>query len=189
MTGKLPASSRKTPPCTQSPDNKKPYIVSSSHLASPGYEDVSAFEFALTVMNNAFQRWMTRASAVAGLPELSALDILVLHSINHRDREKSIADLMFTLNLSERHYLNYAMKKLDDLGLITRHRRGKEVYLKATLKGREYCTDYARVRSACLLDLLPEDMEHGGVALGEVARAMRVLTGFYEQAARSAASL
>ena len=140
-------------------------------------------------MNNAFQRWMTRASAVAGLPELSALDILILHSINHRDREKSIADLMFTLNLSERHYLNYAMKKLDDLGLIARHRRGKEVYLKATLKGREYCTDYARVRSACLLDLLPEDMEHGGVALGEVARAMRVLTGFYEQAARSAASL
>lgn len=189
MTEKTPASPRKARTRKHMPESEAPYIVSSSHLASPGYEDVSAFEFALTVVNNAFQRWMTRASAVAGLPELSALDVLVLHSINHRDREKSIADLMFTLNLSERHYLNYAMKKLEDLGLITRHRRGKEAYLKVTPKGRNYCTQYARVRSACLLDLLPADLEPGGVALGEVARAMRVLTGFYEQAARSAASL
>lgn len=189
MTRELPGSSRKAPVQNNTVESDKLYIVSSSHLASPGYEDVSAFEFALTVINNAFQRWMTRASAVAGLPELSALDVLVLHSINHRDREKSIADLMFTLNLSERHYLNYAMKKLDDLGLITRHRRGKEAYLKVTPKGSDYCAEYARVRSACLLDLLPADLEPGGVALGEVARAMRVLTGFYEQAARSASSL
>ncbi|GAA4487855.1 winged helix DNA-binding protein [Gluconacetobacter asukensis] len=168
---------------------ERAFIVSSSHLASPGNEDLSEFEFALTVVNHAFQRWVVRGMAAANLPDLSPLDALILHSVNHRHRQKSISDLMFTLNLSERHYLNYAMKKLDRLGLITRRRDGKEVFVGTTEKGRAVCEDYARIRKVCLLELIPPDRSPGGVKIGEVAKALRVLTGFYEQASRSASSL
>lgn len=165
------------------------FIISSSHLASPGNEDLSEFEFALTVVNHAFQRWVTHCMTAVGLPELSALDSLILHSINHRNREKSISDLMFTLNLSERHYLNYAMKKLEELELITRRRQGKEAFVATTQKGRKICGDYAELRKVCLLDLVPADRSAAGVAIGDIAKALRILTGFYEQASRSAASL
>ncbi|WP_246285772.1 MULTISPECIES: winged helix DNA-binding protein [Nguyenibacter] len=168
---------------------ERAFIVSSSHLASPGHEDLSEFEFALTVVNHAFQRWVVRGMAAAGLPDLSPLDALVLHSANHRHRQKSISDLMFTLNLSERHSLNYAMKKLDRLGLIARRRDGKEVFVGTTDKGRAVCEEYARIRRICLLELIPPDRSPGGSRIGDVAKALRVLTGFYEQASRSASSL
>jgi predicted MarR family transcription regulator len=178
-----------TAPAGAPPAEERAFIVSSSHLATPGNEDLSEFEFALTVVNHAFQRWVVRGMAVAGLPDLSPLDALILHSVHHRGRRKSISDLMFTLNLSERHYLNYAMKKLDALGLITRTRAGKEVFVSATEKGRRVCEDYARIRKACLLELVPSDRRAGGTAIAEVAKALRVLTGLYEQASRSAVSL
>ncbi|MBB2196631.1 winged helix DNA-binding protein [Gluconacetobacter dulcium] len=173
----------------QAAGTSRPFIVSSSHLATPGNEDLSEFEFALTVVNHAFQRWVTHCMTAVGLPELSALDSLILHSINHRHREKSISDLMFTLNLSERHYLNYAMKKLEELDLITRRRQGKEAFVATTEKGRTICGSYAELRKVCLLDLVPADRKAAAVPIGDIAKALRVLTGFYEQASRSAASL
>ncbi|AFW02591.1 transcriptional regulator [Gluconobacter oxydans] len=184
-------SSRKKdiPPAPDTTAIERAFIVSSSHLATPGNEDLSELEFALTVMNNAFQRWVQRCMAAVGLPELSVLDTLILHSINHRHREKSIPDLMFTLNLTERHPLNYSMKKLDELGLIERRKQGKEVFLHTTERGRQYCQDYARLRRVCLLELAPSDRKVGGVPISDVAKALRVLTGFYEQASRSAVSL
>ncbi|MFT8612104.1 MAG: winged helix DNA-binding protein [Gluconobacter oxydans] len=179
----------RTPVMPDVADMERAFIVSSSHLALPGNEDLSEFEFALTVVNHAFHRWMSRGMAAAGLPDLSALDTLILHSVTHRNREKSISDLMFTLNLSERHYLNYALKKLDEHGLIQRRRQGKEVFVSTTQKGREACMEYARLRRICLLEHIPQNREVGDVTIAEVAKALRVLTGFYEQAARSAASL
>ncbi|MBB2190273.1 winged helix DNA-binding protein [Gluconacetobacter azotocaptans] len=190
MTDVKTGKTRKlTPKAPDVAEMERAFIVSSSHLATPGNEDLSEFEFALTVVNHAFQRWVVRGMAAAGLPALSPLDALILHSINHRNREKSLSDLMFTLNLSERHYLNYAMKKLDDLGLVTRRRHGKEVFVSATEKGRGCCEEYARLRRFCLLELIPPDRMTAGVPIVDVAKALRVLTGFYEQASRSAASL
>jgi len=183
------ASPETAPPLPDIAEVERAFIVSSLHLTEPGHEGLSEFEFALTVVNHAFQRWVTRGMAAAGLPELSPLDALILHCIRHRHREKSIADVMFTLNLSERHYLNYAIKKLDGAGLITRRRQGKEVFLGATDKGRDACTEYARLRRFCLLELIPRDRKVAGLEIGDVAKALRVLTGFYEQASRSAASL
>jgi predicted MarR family transcription regulator len=63
-------------------------IVSSAHLASGQSQELSELEFGLIVAGNAFNRWMVRCMNAAGLPELSPLDILVLHSVNHRNRAK-----------------------------------------------------------------------------------------------------
>ncbi|WP_246789424.1 winged helix DNA-binding protein [Acetobacter nitrogenifigens] len=168
---------------------RRPFIVSSSHLATPGSEDLSEFEFSLTVANNAFQHWIVRCMAAAGLPDLSAIETLILHHVNHRAKEKSIPDLMFALNISERHYLNYAMKKLDARGLIERRKQGKEVFVRTSAAGAGYCAEYARLRNVCLLELVPDDRRVGGTVIAEVAKALRILNGFYEQASRSVSSL
>ena len=61
-------------------------VVSSAHLASGSFAEVSELEFGLTLAGNAFHRWMVRAISMAGYPELGALDVLVLHSVYHRER-------------------------------------------------------------------------------------------------------
>ena len=53
-------------------------IVSSAHLADNAAPELSELEFALTIANNAFQRWIVRGTTAAGRPELGALDVLVI---------------------------------------------------------------------------------------------------------------
>ena len=45
-------------------------IISSSHLVSEKAVELSEFEFGLIIANNAFERWMTRCMAAAGVPDL-----------------------------------------------------------------------------------------------------------------------
>src|ERR1044072_4568570 len=54
-------------------------IVSSAHLASGLMPSLSELEFGLILLGNAFNRWMVRCAAAAGVADLSALEVLVLH--------------------------------------------------------------------------------------------------------------
>ena len=49
-------------------DNARPLgpVVSSAHLADSGLPELSEMEFALTMANHAFQRWMVRCMTAAG---------------------------------------------------------------------------------------------------------------------------
>ena len=67
-------------------------IVSSSHLVSPRSVEASEFEFGMIVAWNAFSRWMVRCMQAAGVPDLTVTDVLVLHHVNHRARNKKLAD-------------------------------------------------------------------------------------------------
>ena len=168
--------------------SKKTSIVSSAHLAGPGAEGLSAFEYGLIVASGAFQRWTVRCMAAAGLNDLSHLDVLVLHSVNHRDRDKRAADICFVLDIEDTHTVTYALKKLVRMGLVERERRGKESFFSASKTGRKACETYAEVRETCLLEALSvlglknEDLE-------DAAGRLRALSGLYDQAARAAASL
>ena len=53
-------------------------VVSSAHLASSGMPELSEMEFALTMANHAFQRWMSRCMTAAGMPGLAPLEVLEL---------------------------------------------------------------------------------------------------------------
>src|SRR5260221_4642430 len=86
--------------------NEREYIVSSVHLASPGAEELSEFEYGLIISWNGFQRWMVRAMSAAGMPDFAALDVLVMHSIYHRGRPKRLADLCLVLNIENTHLVN-----------------------------------------------------------------------------------
>lgn len=167
--------------------SKRDYIVSSAHLADPGAEELSEFEFGLILAHNAFERWVVRCMAAAGYPDLSKIDILVLHSIHHRGRPKRLADLCFVLNIEDSHVVNYALRKLTQLDLIARARPGKEVFYATTATGDEACARYRDVRQACLLAVPTPPV--GGTGLGETAGLLRALSGLYDQAARAATSL
>ena len=162
-------------------------IVSSSHLSGRAAE-LSELEFGLIVAGNAFNRWMVRCMNVAGLPDLSPLDILVLHSVNHRGRSKKSADICLVLNVEDTHTVTYALKKLVKHEVINSERRGKETLYSITEKGERLCQTYAEIRENCLVDSL-RTLGFSNTDLGSIASFLRGISGLYDQAARSAASL
>lgn len=173
---------------TASNHHKVGPIVSSAHLAAGRATELSELEFGLIVAGNAFNRWMVRCMNAAGLPELSPLDVLVLHSVNHRNRAKKSADICLVLNIEDSHTVTYSLKKLVKHGLVVSEKRGKETYYSVTEKGNSLCLHYSEIRENCLVDSL-RTLGFSGNDLGEVASFLRGISGLYDQAARSAASL
>ncbi len=169
-------------------------ILSSAHLAAGELPHLSEFEFGLIVSGNAFGRWVVRCMGAAGGPELTLTDSLVLHHVHHRDRSKRLADICFTLNYEDTHVVNYALKKLIGLGLLSSEKLGKEVAYATTPAGRTLLERYREVRERCLL---PGVSGGSGIScgsadpdeLGRIAQELRRLSGVYDQAARAAASL
>lgn len=176
-------------PGTPPPDGEARHrIVSSSHLVSDRAAELSEFEFGLIVSWHAFSRWMIRCMAATGLEDLNALDVLVLHTCNHRKREKRLADICFTLNVEDTHTVSYSLKKLEKLFLVEKAKRGKEVWFTTTDKGSWACAGYRHVREACLVETF-ETMGLDTKSIGELAGKLRALSGLYGQAARAATVL
>lgn len=164
-------------------------IVSSSHLAATdvGWQ-MSELEYAMTMSYNAFSRWMTHCMSAVGYKDFNPLDILILHNINHRAKEKRLSDITFMLNIEDTHTVNYAVKKLVKAELVSGKKTGKEMFYRTTAKGQEVCEEYGNVRNTCLLEAaktIDRDFEE----ISHVARVMRGMSGLYDQASRSAASL
>ena len=113
----------------------KSRIVSSSHLVAEDAAETSELEYGLFVATNAFNRWIVRCMTASGLPDLGPLDVMVLHTINHRDRPKKLADICFTLNIEDTHTVNYALKKLLKQGVVKADRQRKERLYQASAAG------------------------------------------------------
>ncbi|GGK27354.1 winged helix DNA-binding protein [Salinarimonas ramus] len=163
-------------------------VVSSAHLAETGLPALSEFEFGLILAGHAFQRWMTRCMSAAGVPDLSALDVLVLHTVNHRGRPKKLADICLVLSVEDTHLVSYGVKKLEAAGLVASGRAGKEKTVEITERGRAVCLRYREIRDALLTKPLSATTLDEG-RLSEIAAMLRGLSGHYDQATRAAASL
>jgi predicted MarR family transcription regulator len=150
--------------------------------------ELSEFEFGLIIAVNAFNRWAVRCMSAAGMKDMTITDVLVLHHINHRAREKKLADIAFILNIEDTHIVNYSLKKLHSLGLVQSERRGKEVLYSTNEAGEAVCKRYFEIREEVLVSTLSQDGKET-VELAELARFMRILSGLYDQAARSATSM
>jgi len=175
------------------PDHPRPRtrprtrIVSSAHLAAGASPALSELEFGLTLVLHAYHRWMARCMAASGAP-LTPIEILILHTVRHRDRAKRLADILLVLDIEEPHVATYAIGKLEQAGLVETRRAGKEKLVSATEQGAALCTGYAELREQLLVRAVrasgpTED------ALGDIAALLRTLSGFYDQAARSAATI
>lgn len=163
-------------------------IVSSRHLAEGDGWEASELEYGMIIAYNAFTRWMSRCMAAAGNPELTPLEILVLHNTNHRGRAKRLTDICFLLNIEDTHTVNYALRKLLKSNLVEAEKRGKEMFYSASTAGAQLCEDYRSVRKSCFLDSMGR-IEVSGDDLREIAAGLRAMSGQYDQASRAAASL
>lgn len=149
---------------------------------------MSEFEFGMVMTVHAFNRWMVRCMAAAGVADLSPLDILIIHNVNHRGKAKRLADICLVLNIEDTHVVTYALKKLEKLRLIKSGRKGKEKVISITPAGEEACRRYAEIREALLVKSILDTGVDAGV-VSKIAAQMRALSGQYDQAARAAASL
>jgi predicted MarR family transcription regulator len=163
-------------------------VVSSAHLASSSLPALSEVEFALTMSNHAFQRWIVRCMVASGGPAMSPLEVLILHLVNHRERPKTLADICLVLNIEDTHLANYAIKKLGEHGLIRLGRKGKEKTVGVTEAGAALCARYGEVREA-LLVRTARQLGIDAAEMSRLAALLRMLSGSYDQAARAAAAL
>lgn len=161
-------------------------IVGSAHLVSPRSAELSEFEFGLVVAWNAFSRWAVRCMAAAGQGEMTFTDVLLLHHVAHRARDKKLAEICFVLNFEDTHVVAYALKKLVAAGLLATTKQGKEVFYRPTPAGEAAVEAYRAVREQCLVQSLDTELN---APVGELARLLRTMSGMYDQAARSAGSL
>ncbi|MBW8314950.1 MAG: winged helix DNA-binding protein, partial [Hydrogenophaga sp.] len=171
----------KTPKATTTPAAKAPgsHIVSSAHLVSPQSAEMSEFEFGLIVASNAFHRWVVHCMSAAGLKDLMPLDVLVLHHVSHRARDKRLSDICFIMNIEDTHLVNYSLKKLVSLGVVVSSKSGKEVTYAATEAGSVSVQRYREIREQCLIQALHVD-DGLNKDIGELARLLRVLSGMYD---------
>ena len=163
-------------------------IVSSAHLAAGGSPALSELEFGLILALHAFDRWVVRCMAAAGMPNLSSIEVLILHIVRHRDRPKRFADIALILDIEEAHVVAYAVRKLEKAQLLATRREGQEKMVVVTRAGLELCTRYAAVRE----QLLVKPLRSSGpteAALSNVGEMLRAVSGYYNQAARSAATV
>ncbi len=163
-------------------------LVSSSHLAGGAMPELSEFEFGLIMASHAFERWIVRGMAAAGVTELSALDTMVLHTVNHRGRPKRLADICLVLNVEDTYTVNYALKKLEKRGLIVSGRMGKEKTVEISATGEQACLIYREIREA-VLERTVRELGFDSEQISKLSTMLRAISGQYDQAARTAASL
>ena len=175
---------RKRPKATSGPE----LIVSSAHLAAGNSPALSELEYGLILASHAFTRWMVRCMAAVGVPNLSATEVLILNTVRHRDRPKKLADICLVLDIDDTHVVTYALRKLERDGLVSTGRVGKEKIVRVTEKGLMAVTRYAEIRERLLVNTTMVS----GVSqetLSAIGAQLRALSGYYEQAARAAATL
>ena len=170
------------------PGKNTPPIVSSAHLASDNGWQLSELEYAMTMAYNAFSRWMVHSMASIGYEDFNPLDILVLHNVNHRTREKRLVDIGFMLNIDDTHTVNYSLKKLVKAGLVQGRKVGKEVFYSTTKKGVEVCRAYGEVRESCLIEAA-RATDRNFEEVHRLSLVLRSISGLYDQASRAASSL
>lgn len=144
---------------------------------------MTQFELAMIVARNAQEQWVLRCAATAGVKGYSSTDLLVLHMVGYGS--KRLADICFSLNIEDTHVVSYALKKLQRAKLVESTRLGKDTFFRPTEGGRDFIENYKLVRKQFLIRTLAK-FSSGELELDKLTDTLRVLSGLYEQAARSA---
>jgi predicted MarR family transcription regulator len=144
---------------------------------------MTQFELAMIVARNAQEQWVLRCAAAAGMKGYSTTDLLVLHMVGYGP--KRLADICFSLNIEDTHIVSYALKKLQRARLVESARIGKDTFFQPTEEGQKFIDDYKAMRKRFLIRALAK-FSSGELELEQLAEMLRVLSGLYEQAARSA---
>lgn len=146
---------------------------------------LSDLEFAMIVGINGFWRWVVHCAEAAGARGLGALDVLVLHAVNLRARDKKLADICLVLNVEDSHTVAYALKKLEDQGYVAHRQAGRDRVYAATTDGDALCDRYHAVRREALLSSLDADAVDF-TRLDDATRVLNRMSRYYSHASRAA---
>ncbi len=153
--------------------------------ALPEAHPLSEFEFAMMVAMNGFSRWVVHCAEAAGGRGLGPLDVLVLHAINDRARDKRLADICLVLNIEDTHTVSYALRKLEEYGYAEHRQDGRERSYRPSAEGDALCRRYREVRRTALVESLAADgMDFG--TLDGATRSLNRMTRYYSHASRTA---
>lgn len=144
---------------------------------------MTQFELAMIVAKHAHEQWGLRCAATTGVKGYSPTDLLVLHMVGYGP--KRLADICFALNVEDTHIVSYALKKLQRDGLVTTEKIGKDTFFVVTDLGAKLVAEYKSVRKRYLIRSLAK-LSGGTPELEQVTEMLRMLSGLYQQAARSA---
>jgi predicted MarR family transcription regulator len=159
------------------------------HLAKSGVEiDTTELEFALMRTFEGFGRW--QSECLASVCDLAATgpENALLHIIRMNERPKTIKDLARLTNRDDVPNIQYSLRKLIGAGLVERKGAGRSgVTYEVTAEGRRVTDDYGAVRRRLLLAAV-QNLPGFSDRLAEATRTLNILSGIYEEIARTAAT-
>jgi predicted MarR family transcription regulator len=156
------------------------------HTDADGHDGVlSDFEFSMIVSVNGFLQWVVHCAEAAGARGLSSLDVLVLHMVNHRARDKKLSDICLVMNIEDTHTVAYSLKKLEEQGYVTHKRNGRDRIYCSSADGDMFCDTYRKIRHDNLVAAL-EDEKADIENIAKISKALTRVGRYYLHASRIA---
>jgi predicted MarR family transcription regulator len=152
---------------------------------SPESTRLSELEYSMIVSINGFWSWVSHCAEAAGGRGMGPLDVLVLHAINLRARNKRLADICLVLNVEDSHTVAYSLKKLEDYGYATHRVDGRDRIYQSSPDGDAFCVRYLEVRETSLVESLKADEVNFG-QLDDTAKTLNRMARYYDHASRTA---
>lgn len=171
-------------------DGMEPKYYRNWHLAKDENElKVTELEFAFLRVMEAFSRWVTAADEMVGMQDLKATEHVILHVIRMQNRPKSGATIARLLNRDDLPNIQYSLRKLESSGLVQKKKEeGTKIYNYCITEiGEKLTNQYAKLRSELLMRNLNSITDFGQRA-SDSAQLLTILTGIYEESARSSAT-
>ena len=160
------------------------------HLAKTNSEFlVTEFEWAMIRLNEAFVRWVATSSSIFIDEDIKFSEHMILHVIRMQDRPKNSVTIARMMNRDDVANIQYSLRKLEAANLIvkSREKSGKTFAYTVTEKGNQITQGYADIRSDLLIRAMSA-IANIDERIADMTQTMGVLTGIYEEMARSAAT-
>lgn len=157
------------------------------HLAHSNTEVlVTEFEWGLIRLYEAFARWVSTASSLLIDEDIKFAEHMILHIIRMHNRPKNSITIARMMNRDDVANLQYSLRKLEAAGLIkkSKDKTGKSFSYVVTERGKQITDGYAAIRSDLLIRALSTISDVDG-RMAEMTKMVSVLTGIYEEMARS----
>lgn len=171
-------------------ERMEPKYYRSWHLANSDTETlVTEFEWSMIRLYEAFSRWVSTTGSLLVDEELRFTEHLILHVIRMHDRPKNSIMIARMTNRDDVPNLQYSLRKLESAGLISKSKdkSGKTFSYTVTERGKKMTDNYANIRSDLLIKAI-STISNIDERMAGMTNLLSVLTGIYEEMARSSAT-
>lgn len=158
------------------------------HLASTPHDArLTELEFALLRCREAFDHFVVQGAKAASDLDIGAADAVMLHVIRMHERAKSAQTIARLLNRDDIQNVQYSLRKLIAQELVRKTRTGKTIEYAVTESGSRATDRFAHLKGLLLSE--PSRAVVGiEEKLVEAAKLLMLMTGLYEEAARTSAT-